>query len=189
MKESVAVSASVSEAAGAAAEGTGLSWESVFRAHAADVERWAARLGGPRVDTDDVVQEVFVAVQRQLPKYQPHRAKLPTWLYGITANVVRHQRRKLWWRGFLGGSSSDVAGELSDPAEGPGARLEHLDDARRMYAALDALNERYRTVLILFEMEELSGEEIALRMGTKVSTVWVWLHRARAALKERLAQP
>jgi RNA polymerase sigma-70 factor (ECF subfamily) len=48
------------------------------------------------------------------------------------------------------------------------------------------MTEKYRTVLILFELEELSGEEISEMTGTKIATVWVQLHRARADFLQRL---
>jgi RNA polymerase sigma factor (sigma-70 family) len=55
------------------------------------------------------------------------------------------------------------------------------DRARRLiYQALDRMSERNRTLMILFEFEELSGQEIAELKGARVETVWVWLHRARA---------
>ena len=46
----------------------------------------------------------------------------------------------------------------------------------------------HREVLVLFEIEELSGEEIAELTGAKIATVWVWLHRARAEFAKRLAE-
>ena len=53
---------------------------------------------------------------------------------------------------------------------------------------LDDLKERHRTLLILFEVEELSGIEIAKLTNTKLPTVWVQLHRARAAFLKRMQQ-
>jgi RNA polymerase sigma-70 factor (ECF subfamily) len=50
------------------------------------------------------------------------------------------------------------------------------------------LNENQRAAFILFEIEELSGQEIAELKGVSVSTVWVWLHRARARFLARLAK-
>jgi RNA polymerase sigma factor (sigma-70 family) len=53
---------------------------------------------------------------------------------------------------------------------------------------LDAIDEKHRTVLILFEIEGMSGDEIAELTGARVETVWVQLHRARARFKQRLQQ-
>ncbi len=160
--------------------------EGVFRTHAPTVERWAARLAGPMVDRDDVVQEVFVVVQRRLPDFKEDAGRLTTWLYRITRNVVRHHRRRLRWRRFLGGDAEQTAGHVED-AHLPSDALERKDAQHRLYAALDGLSDRHRTALILFEMEQLSGEQVAEMMDAKVATVWVWLHRARAELLKRLA--
>jgi DNA-directed RNA polymerase specialized sigma24 family protein len=48
------------------------------------------------------------------------------------------------------------------------------------------MNDRYRTALVLFEIEDLPGEEVAERMGIKLSNLWVLLHRARAELVRRV---
>jgi len=149
----------------------------LYRAHAQNVARWASRLGGPAVDVEDVVQEVFLVVQRRIDGFRGD-AHIKTWLYRITANVVRWRRRKDKVRRWLGGSADDVAGSLA--ARGP-TPLEALE----VYRVLDGMRERYRTVLILFEIEGMSGAEIAALMGAQVDTVWVWLHRARKQFAKR----
>jgi len=58
----------------------------------------------------------------------------------------------------------------------------------RLYAAMDRLPEKYRTVLILSALEESSGEDIATLLGIEPNTVWVRLHRARAKLADLLSQ-
>jgi RNA polymerase sigma-70 factor (ECF subfamily) len=153
----------------------------LYRTHAQTVARWASRLGGPSVDVEDVVQEVFLVVQRRLDGFRGD-AHIATWLYRITANVVRWRRRKEKWRRWLAGSADDVAGRIA--ARGP-TPLEALE----VYRVLDGMRERYRTVLILFEIEGMTGAEIAKLMGTKPDTVWVWLHRARKQFREQSAGP
>lgn len=55
------------------------SFESLYRAHAGTVSRWALRLLGPMGDADDVVQEVFLVVQRRLREFRGE-AEITTWL-------------------------------------------------------------------------------------------------------------
>jgi RNA polymerase sigma-70 factor (ECF subfamily) len=150
----------------------------VYRAHAADVARWAAHLGGPRVDPDDVVQEVFAVVSRKLAGFRGDAA-LTTWLFRITDKIVRNQRRRWAVRRILVGWSDDLAETAPSDAPTPLDELEARQRAAGAYAILDRLPEKYRRVMILFELEELSGEDIAVLLGTKPSTVRVWLHRAR----------
>lgn len=159
-------------------------FDAVYRAHAQAVARFAARLGGPVFDVEDAVQEVFLIVHRLLPEYRGD-AKITTWLYRITENVVRHRRRKERWRRWLSGSADEVAGDLPSLQPTPVEELERSRASALVYRALDGMSERYRTLIILFEIEGRSGEEIAELMDAKVATVWVWLHRARAQFAAR----
>jgi RNA polymerase sigma-70 factor (ECF subfamily) len=69
---------------------------------------------------------------------------------------------------------------LSPTQPTPVDALEQRQSAESVYRILDRMPHKYRTVLILFELEEMSGEEIAVLTGLKPATVWVHLHRARA---------
>lgn len=151
----------------------------LYRQHAQTVARWAARLGGPECDVDDVVQEVFLTVHRLISGFRGE-AKITTWLFRITQNQVRHQRRKQRYRRFLRGSADDVAGQMASNRPTPVEELEQRQASTTVYRVLDGLSDKYRTAFILFEIERLSGEEIASLLDQKVSTIWVWLHRARA---------
>jgi RNA polymerase sigma-70 factor, ECF subfamily len=158
--------------------------EEVYRAHAAEVARWAARLGGPGVDPEDIVHEVFMVAQRRFPSFQ-RAGNVKVWLYRTTAFLVRRRRQRERWRRWLGGSAQELAEHL--PGSGP-SPLEALERARReqrLYQVLDQLPEKYRTVLVLFDLDGLSGEEVVALTGRKVSTLRVWLFRARALFVER----
>jgi len=160
---------------------------SVYEAHAALVGRWAARLGGPGLDADDVVQEVFLVVQRRLPEWRGD-ARLTSWLYRITERVVHRQRRKQRVRRWLRGLAGDFAADLPADRPSPVEELERKHAARTLYRAFDALERRQRAALILFEIDGLTGEQIASLTGTTVATVWVRLHRARTQLMRRLGE-
>lgn len=162
-------------------------FDTVYRAHVDRVARWAARLGGPAVDVDDVVQDVFMVVHRQLGGFRGE-ASVATWLYRITANVVRDRRRRDRWRRFFSGLGTDVAARLPSPGATPIETVEQRETIRRVYRVLDGMNERYRTLIVLFEIERLSGEEIAGLTGIRPGTLWVVLHRARAQFEKRLAR-
>jgi len=159
----------------------------VYRAHAQTVARWAARLGGPTIDVEDVVQEVFLTAHRLLPEFRGE-AKITTWLFRITQNQVRHQRRKLRFRQFLTGTASDVIGQTASTRPTPVEVLEQRQASATVYRVLDGMSDKYRTAFILFEIEHVSGEEIATLLGQKVATIWVWLHRARAQFTAGLAK-
>lgn len=163
----------------------------IYREHADDVARWARRLGGPDIDVEDVVHEVFLVVQRRLAEWRGE-ARITTWLYEIAFRVVRDRRARWRWRRWSGGTSgreSTAAG--ADLAELAADQPDALDLLQRreasavLYRILDGIGEKYRTVIILFELEGKSGEEIAALTETSLSNVWVRLYRAREKVLKR----
>src|SRR5262249_28338314 len=151
-----------------------LTLEAVYRNHFEFVYRKALRLGGPRIDAEDVAQEVFLVVARKLDTFDGS-SQLTTWLYGITLNVVRSARRRHPLLGWF--ESKDAL-----PTEAP---IESIDRAevreahRIAYEILDKMSAKKREVFILAEFEDLSCEEIGKIVETKTETVWSRLHYAR----------
>jgi RNA polymerase sigma-70 factor, ECF subfamily len=160
-----------------------LDLDRIYREHAAAVSVWVRRLLGPRGDVEDVLHEVFLVAQRRLPGFRGE-AKISTWLYAITVRVVQSHRRKgsrfrwLRWLG-MGGAVAD-----QPPAPTPLQALESRQALELTYQLLDQLPETERIALVLFELEGLSGEEIAAITGDAVGTIWVRLHRARARFRK-----
>jgi RNA polymerase sigma-70 factor (ECF subfamily) len=159
----------------------------VYAAHAPTVARWAARLGGPGADVEDMTQEVFVVVNRRLREFRPD-GRLSTWLFGITAKVAANERRRRklrhWWFRLAPGAGD----QASAPSDGPLEQLEKRERRMLFYRALDQIGERHRRALVLFELEEMSVEEVAAHLGLRPGNARVVLHRARAAfLKSMVA--
>jgi RNA polymerase sigma-70 factor (ECF subfamily) len=159
--------------------------EAVYRAHVQQVARWASRLGGPIIEAEDVAQEVFVKVQRLLPGFRGD-AELTTWLYRITENVARHRRRKERWRRWLGVVPHETLAQLPSPALSPLEALETSEARALAYRILDGMRERYRTALIMIDLEGLSAGELERLTGVSAATLRVRLHRARADFAARL---
>lgn len=151
----------------------------LYRTHVRDVARWAERLAGPGFDLPDLVHEVFEIAQRRLPSFRGDSSPA-TWLFGITDKVVRHRRRKDRLRHWLAGSSTDIARHRASPGPNQHELLERKERIARVYRVLDRLPERDRQILILFELEELPGEQIAALLGIKIANVWLRMYRARA---------
>jgi RNA polymerase sigma-70 factor, ECF subfamily len=167
--------------------------EEVYRAHAKTVARWAMHLLGPKDDYEDVVHEVFLVVGRQLSAFRGD-AQITTWLYEITVRVVQtFRRRGRWWSWVTGRGRSPSRAHAGEGFEGwsptttdPEALLEARERTRQLYQLLDELSEDQRTTFILFELEGLSGNQIAAITGTSVAAVWVRLSRARRKFLERM---
>lgn len=192
----VTVPSPKAEAGGNRAPGT-LDFDAVYQAHAQTVARWAARLGGPGVDAEDITQEVFLVADRRLREFRGE-SQLATWLFSVTAKIVANDRRRRrlrrWWLRLTPNAGHDRAAATDTPLE----QLERRERRRQFYEALDGLGERQRRVLVLFELEGLSIAEIAALTGLRAGNVRVLLHRARAAflkqmtareLTESLARP
>lgn len=171
-----------------------LTFAAVYEAYAATVFRWATRLGGPQADVEDITQEVFVVVDRSLANFRGE-SRLSTWLFGITAKVAANERRRRkhrrWWFRLVphaGEASSAGQASSNDAAfgAGPPEELERRERRALFHEALEALNERQRRALVLFELEELSINEVAALMELKPGNVRVLLHRARATFLESM---
>jgi RNA polymerase sigma-70 factor (ECF subfamily) len=162
----------------------------VYRRHADAVATWTRRLGGLDIDVEDVVHEVFLVVQRRLPEWRGE-AKLTTWLYEITFRVVSDRRRRWrgpgWWARRVGGERAGADELTHVAADQPDALglLERREASAALYEILDGIGEKYRTVIILFELEGKSGEEIAELTGTSIANVWIRLHRGRHKVMSR----
>jgi RNA polymerase sigma-70 factor (ECF subfamily) len=154
--------------------------EHIYERYAPDVERWVQRLVGPGGDVEDLIHDVFVVALRRRAEFRGE-ASPRTWLFRITHHVVRSRRRRDLVRRLLLVRHGPAL--QSPPA--PGTALEHIERREQcvqLYAALDRLPEDYRTALILYELEGLSGAEVAELVGVDVGTLWVRLHRGRARL-------
>jgi RNA polymerase sigma-70 factor (ECF subfamily) len=160
--------------------------DEIYRAHAGQVARWVGHLGGPNADVDDIVHDIFLVADRRLPEFRGD-AKLTTWLYRITERVVRGRRRNDGIRRWLARARrADLERALAATHLTPIEELERRRATDTVYRILDRLPDKYREVLVLFELEGASGEEIAALTGRKLATVWVHLHRARRQFLEAM---
>jgi RNA polymerase sigma-70 factor (ECF subfamily) len=157
----------------------------LYRRHFQDVCRWISYLMGPVPEVEDLVQEVFVIACRRIGTFRGD-AKPSTWLYGIARNVVRNHRRRSKIRKFFLAEDTDEIDRAPAPEPTPLEEAERREREELVYRVLDGMKEKYRTVLILFELEGLDGKEIAERLSIKEATVWVQLHRARKLFLERM---
>jgi RNA polymerase sigma-70 factor, ECF subfamily len=135
-----------------------------------------ARGFGSRADEiDDVVQDVFLVVQRRYADLK-EEGLARSWIYSITRRVVSSQRRRRREHDARAASDVDL---LTSPAQSPLAAAEHNLEVRLLSALLDGLDERKREVFVLSEILEMSGREIAETIGVPMNTVYSRLRAAR----------
>lgn len=131
-------------------------------------------------DAKDATQEAFFKAYRALRTFRPG-AKFSTWIFTIAYHACcdRLARRKRF--------SGDELPDRADPAAGPETLAVRGDEAGRLRAAIDALPEKYRTVITLFHVSGKQYEEIAEVLGLPMGTVKTHLFRAKELLRKALA--
>ncbi len=166
----------------AAQGGDQAAFRALYDAHFDLVYRTCRRLGLPDADAEDAAQETFIVAARKLDRFS--EGKLSTWLYRIAANLVsaRHRRRRV--REALTALWRRPEEPVAPSAE---RSYEAREAARRVGEILATMAPKKREVFALFELEGLTGEEIAERVGCKVETVWTRLWHARRDF-ERIAR-
>jgi RNA polymerase sigma-70 factor (ECF subfamily) len=159
----------------------------IYECHASDVHRWVRRLGGPREDVEDLVHEVFLVAIRRRAEFRGD-GKLTTWLFRIAVLVVKDRRGRERARRWLFNRNGKALAAERAAVVTPLEEIERRERVNRLYAALDRIPDRYRTPLILFEIDGMSGPEIAELTGVTLGAIWVRLHRGRARLVRELAR-
>lgn len=162
--------------------GSAEAFRTLYEAQFGFVLRTCLRLGLPEADAEDAVQETFLVASRNLTRFREGR--LSTWLYRIARNVCFGKLRRRRVRDALF-SLWLPRDETAAPA--PDALFSQREEARRVREVVTRLSPKKREVFALYELEGLSGEEIAERVGCPLATVWTRLHHARRDF-ERIAQ-
>jgi RNA polymerase sigma-70 factor, ECF subfamily len=145
-----------------------------------------AMTGSPDV-AEDVTQEVFVILIRELKRYEPVRATLSTYLYGVVRNVSRDRLRRE--RRFLQFGSHDLTRPGDMPRADPFQRLVIEETGEEIRRALARVPVKYREVVILCDLHDLSYADLSTVLGISISAVRSRLHRGRQLLRLRLSRP
>jgi len=153
-------------------------FEAVFDAYVHNVWRVLRRLGVQEDDIEDVTQEVFLVVHRRLAGLE-NRARLRTWVYGISRRCAAAYRRRAHRRREV---------PMATPPETRGSPSQEGDvDRRRALALLDAvlaeLPDAQRETYVLFEVEELPMTEVAAAMECPLKTAYARLYAARKTIR------
>ena len=156
------------------------SLDQIYNAHFDFVWRNARRLGIPEASADDVVQDVFVIVQRRIADFDG-RTSLKAWIFGILVRVARDHRRSFRRKGARCIPLDQVSHGDVAAAEGPlpSELAERAERVHLLDALLDQLGEDKRTLLILSELEQCTLREIAEMLGSNTNTVHSRLRAAK----------
>ncbi|HEX3774887.1 MAG TPA: RNA polymerase sigma factor [Polyangiaceae bacterium] len=161
-----------------------LDFRAIYDAHFDFVWRSLRRLGVRESDVLDLAQKVFLTAHFKLADFEG-RSLVSTWLFGICQRVASDYRRSALIRREI---STDNA-ELESVASRSEDLSEKNDVQRRARAAeaiLNKLPEAQRVVFVLFELEEMSGQDIATLLGVSVGTVRSRLRLARDTFRREV---
>jgi RNA polymerase sigma-70 factor (ECF subfamily) len=150
----------------------------LYDRHKAPLFRFAWRLTGSVPAAEDIIQECFLTLLKGA-RFDAAQGSLRQYLFGVTRNLALQRRR-----------ASERESEEDEERELAPSPLEDVLSAERAEVVARAVAELpplQREAVILFEYEELPLEEIAGILETEIGTVKARLHRAREALRRRLA--
>ena len=163
--------------------------ERLLDRHQAAVYRFGVKMCREPEDAKDVLQETLLAAARTLPEFRG-ASSLSTWLYTIARSFCIKKRRTSKFapdRMESLETERETALQVADPGRGP----EDEVGGRQLQAVLDeaiaSLEPMYREILVLRDVEGLSAAEVAEVTGLTVEAVKSRLHRARVAVRERVA--
>lgn len=141
------------------------------------VSRLVSLLGGPEADREDILQEVFLIVRRRLSSFDGSNPG--GWLYQITRRQVRDFRNRAWVKHIFTRKRDEEPDALAGDLGQPERALEAKQKQRALSMILAKMNADRRAAFVLFEIDGLSGEEIARIQGVALNTVWTRLRTAR----------
>lgn len=144
-------------------------------------------IAGGREEAEDVVQDAFVQAYTKLDSFGGNSAFF-TWLYRVAINaaISRRRKRKGKIETSVDARLESRGEEPADDHEGAEDRLLREERAVQVKAALAALSEEHRMILVLREMEDCDYDQIAQVLDVPVGTVRSRLHRARLQMREQL---
>lgn len=140
-------------------------------------------------DALDLAQETFVRLYRHRAAYRPG-SRFSTWMFQVALNLARDHARKATRRrtDALEGLPAATTESLAHPGTSPDTAARRDEEIAAVRAAIAALPEDLRAVLVLFEYEEKPHAEIAAILGLTTKAAESRLYRARDQLRTTLAR-
>jgi RNA polymerase sigma-70 factor (ECF subfamily) len=165
----------------------------ILSQHASWTRVTLLRLGVPQRDLQDVVQEVWRAVARGLPAFDPSLAAKPEgavtgWLFGICERQAKNQRRTRYRRAEALRDTSELDG-IDSPSPSPEDRYMACERTARLYDVLETIEPARRAVIVAYELEGMAMADVAVTLGIRINTAWNRLRLARADIRAAWDRP
>lgn len=176
-------------------KGDRAAFNELVRRHQKRIYNLCYRILGNREEAEDVAQEVFITVYKSLKDFRGDSA-LTTWIHTITTNHCKNRLKYLKRRRYFQTNSIDDIVETnegdmkreyaSDEFYSPEEELEHSEAGIEIEKAINELEDEYKIVIVLRDVQGLSYQEIADILDLKEGTVKSRIHRARLELQAKL---
>lgn len=143
-------------------------------------------------EAEDVVQDTFLRVYKNLTKYD-HHMKFSTWIYRIATNLCIDRLRKRKPNYSLDAESSEREGldgysMIPSDHRTPESELILTETQKIIHQAIESLPVKYKSVMILRYLQDLSLQEIGEILDMPITTIKTRVHRGREFLRKKLEQ-
>ena len=137
-------------------------------------------------NNEDIEQEVYIRTWKNIDKYK-EQGKFKSWINTITANLCRDYMKSSYFKHSQNSvTEEDELIQIKDEKIGVEDKFIQKQRQKRIMEAIDELKPKFREVIIMFEMQEMSYEEIAEKLKCPVGTVRSRLFTARKELSLKL---
>ena len=141
---------------------------------------------GHQEQSEELTQEIFLAAYKAIPSFR-NEAKFSTWLFQIAVNRCKNvhgyrERRHFFHHEPLEGNNPDIKRDFPDSATPADVEIQRRENAEILHNALALLDDKYREILILFDIQNIPQNEIAEILSLPIGTVKSRIHRARTEL-------
>jgi RNA polymerase sigma-70 factor, ECF subfamily len=165
-------------------------WETIVRQHHQRIYNLAYRFTGRFDEAEDLTQEIFLKVYRNLASYRAESGALITWIVRVGRNHMIDHYRRFKSERIRTDSLEEYEKAEENPARyaGPAEALEQREVSERVHRALLRISADLREAVILRDLEEFTYEEIADMLKVPVGTVKSRINRGRIELARILGR-
>jgi RNA polymerase sigma-70 factor, ECF subfamily len=176
----------ITDSRGAEWDNHSVNFDELANEHKDAVYRQMIRVCGNREDAEDVLIEALLKAYRNLDQLRESKA-FRGWLAQIARRVCWQLKQRDSLQPLMQLSAyEEEGGQIVDPKDSPELLLAKAQMKEWLTKAVDSLEPEYREVYVLRELEEVSGEEVAQRLGISLAAMKSRLHRSRESIRKYL---
>jgi RNA polymerase sigma-70 factor (ECF subfamily) len=169
-------------------EGNDDSLKELFGFYTTSIYNFVYRFVGENY-TDDVVQDTFIKVWKNIKKFDKGKSSFKTWVFTIARNTTIDflKKKKMFIFSDLGNDEENFENQIKDEADLPDEILSKIEDEKMLNNFINELPFNYREVLVLYYQEDMTFKEIGEALGKPLNTVKSYHYRALVELRKKIA--